>query len=81
MALKDFKTMLLGVDVHINPDHKNLNFANLNTKQIIWWWCYLEEYSSTMNYIKGPNNVIADAFSWLHQLDDSQCLEGKNALL
>ena len=32
-----------------------------------------------MHYIKGQNNVIADAFSWLDQINDSQCLEGKNA--
>ena len=34
-----------------------------------------------MHYIKGQNNVIADAFSWLDQINDSQCLEGKNAPL
>ena len=34
-----------------------------------------------MHYIKGQNNIIADAFSWLDQIDDSQCLEGKNAPL
>ena len=32
-----------------------------------------------MNYIKWPNNVIADTFSWLDYIDDSPCLEGKNA--
>ena len=34
-----------------------------------------------MHYIKGKNNVIADAFSRLDQIDDSQCLEGKNVPL
>ena len=34
-----------------------------------------------MHYIKGQNNVIADAFSRLNRIDDSQCLEGKNAPL
>ena len=34
-----------------------------------------------MNYIKGQNNVIADAFSRLDQINYSQCLEGKNAPL
>ena len=34
-----------------------------------------------MHYIKGQNNVIADAFSQLDQINDSQCLEGKNAPL
>ena len=34
-----------------------------------------------MHYINGQNNVIADAFSRLNLIDDSQCLEGKNAHL
>ena len=34
-----------------------------------------------MHYIKGQNNVIADAFSLLDLIGDSQCLEGKNAPL
>ena len=34
-----------------------------------------------MHYIKGQNNVIADAFSCLNPINDSQCLEGKNAPL
>ena len=32
-----------------------------------------------MHYIKEQNNVIADAFSRLNRINDSQCLEGKNA--
>ena len=31
-----------------------------------------------MQYIKGPNNVIVDAFSWIDRIYDSQCLEGNN---
>ena len=34
-----------------------------------------------MHYIKGQNNILAVAFSQLDQIDDSQCLEGKNAPL
>ena len=34
-----------------------------------------------MHYIKGQNNFIADAFSRLNRIDDSQCLEGENAPL
>ena len=34
-----------------------------------------------MHYIKGPNNVIADTFLWLEQINDSLCLGGKKASL
>ena len=79
MVLTEFRMMLLGSDIHINTDHKNLTFANLNTQRVLQWQCYLEEFSPTMHYIKGQNNVIADAFSRLDRINDSQCLEGKNA--
>ena len=81
MIIKEFRTMLLGSERYLYTDHKNLTFANLNTQRVLWWQCYLKEYSPTMHYIKGQNNVIADAFSQLIQINDSQCLEGKNAPL
>ena len=34
-----------------------------------------------MHFFKGKNNVIADAFSWLDQINDSQCIEKKNVPL
>ena len=53
----------------------------LNTQRVLWWQTYLEEYSTTMHYIKGQNNFIADTFSCLDQINDSQSLERKNAPL
>ena len=81
MVFKEFRTMLLGSEIHIHTDHKKLTFANLNTQRVLWWRCYLKELSPTMHYIKGHNNIIVYAFSWLDRIDESQCLEGRNATL
>ena len=77
MTLKEFRSMLLGAQITIWTDHRNLTVDNLQTQRVLRWRCYVEEYSPTIKYIKGPLNVIADTFSRLDRKPD-QTIVGDN---
>ena len=62
-TLKEFRNILLGHQIAVHTDHKNLTCKNFNTERVMRWRLILEEYGPTLHYIKGVHNVVADALS------------------
>jgi hypothetical protein len=77
-TLEEFQSMLLGVDIHVFTDHKNLTFDTLKTQCVLRWRMKIKEFSPMLHYIKGPRNIPANNLSRLHCLvTPAQIAEGK----
>ncbi len=77
-TLEEFLSILLGADIHVLTDHKNLTFDNFKTQHVSCWHTKIEEFSPMLHYIEGPCNILADNLSRLHRLvTPAQIAEGK----
>ena len=68
-TLKEFRNILLGQQIKVYTDHKNLTYKTFNTAQVMRWRLILEEYSPELIYIQGSKNIAADALRRLDIVD------------
>ena len=64
-TLKEFKNILLGQQIVVYTDHKNLTYKNFNMEHVMRWWLLIEEFGPTIECIKGPKNIVANTLSRL----------------
>ena len=62
-TLKEFRNILLGQDITIYTDHKNLTYKVFNTERVMQWRLICKEFGPKLVYLKGNKNIIADAIS------------------
>jgi hypothetical protein len=70
-TLKEFRNILLGQQIIVHTDHANLTYKNFNSDRVMRCRLFIEEYSPDLQYIKGENNVVADALSCLPKTSTS----------
>ncbi len=70
--------MLLGADIPVFTDHKNLTFDTLKTQHLLLRWCTkIEAFSPILHFIEGQHNILANTLSRLNYLVTSaQIAEG-----
>jgi hypothetical protein len=73
--------MLLGAELHVHTDHKNILSIGDSSQQHLCWISYVDEYGPELHYVEEPHNVIADTFSRLSHNDVSSPLWGRNSLM
>ena len=68
-TLKEFRNILLGQQIRVYTDHKNLTYKQFNTDRVMRWRLIIEEFSPELIYIQGERNIVADALSRLDIVD------------
>ena len=71
-TLKEFRNILLGHQIAVYTDHRNLLYKMFNTERVMRWRLILEEFGPELKDIKGENKIVADALS---RLENSNNLE------
>ena len=62
---KEFRNLLLGKQIKVYSDHKNLTDKIFNIERVMRWRLILEQYKPELIYIQGSKNIAAEALSRL----------------
>ena len=73
-TFKEFHNILLGHQITVCTNHKNLTYKIINRERVIRWRLIVEEFGPELKYIKGENNVVDDTFSCLEMSDSQEIL-------
>jgi len=74
-TLKECRNMLLGQEIKVFTDHKNLVHKHFNTERVMRWRLLLEEFGPELTCVKGSKNIVADALSRLETAEEELSAE------
>ena len=77
-GLQAYRNILLGRQIRIFTDHKNITYLNSNSPQIIRWKMAFAEFTPQLHYIEGHKNVIADFLSRYPIMEEVEEIEDFN---
>ena len=81
-TLEDMQYLLRGREFVLRTDHRNLLYLVGNTDQVEHRMLqFISEFSFTMEYVPGPENVVADALSRILSMNNIMTFGGINAKL
>ena len=69
-TLKEYRNILLGHEITVYTDHKNLVYKHFNTERVMCWRLLLEEFGPKLLYFKGGDNIVADALSRMRMTEE-----------
>jgi hypothetical protein len=69
MTLRKFWSMLLGAELHIHTEHKNILNIGDSSQRRLQWISYVNYDVTELHYVEGSANSVADTFSRLSQKD------------
>ncbi len=69
MTLREFQSMLLGAELHIHTNYKNILNIGDSSQSRLRWISYVDEYGPELHYVECSANVVADTFSRLLRKD------------
>ncbi len=54
VTLCEFHSMLLGAELHVHIDNKNILSIGDSSQQRLCWIFYVDKYGLEMHYVEGP---------------------------
>jgi hypothetical protein len=59
MTLREFRSMLLGAELHIHTDHdKNIFHIGDSSQRRLRWISYVDEYGPELHYVEGSATLL-----------------------